>query len=148
MKTVNIVEDAPTRIAMVEKRLHKKIPFIRKEIAPPTYFGHQQAAAVLVGYGSTFGVLQEVCAHLGEKHRIGMLHFAEVWPFPLLEKFDYVALLKLAAHTICVENNATGQFAKLMRMETGFEFSARINKYDGRPFLVDTLLGEINDHLR
>ncbi len=77
-----------------------------------------------------------------------MLHFTEVWPFPLLEKFDYVALLKQAALTICVENNATGQFAKLMRMETGFECSARINKYDGRPFLIDTLLGEINDHLR
>jgi len=143
----HIIEDAPTRIAMVEKRLHKKMPFIRQEIASPTYIGHQQAMVVLVAYGSTFGVLQEVYALLAKKHRIGMLHFTEVWPFPLVEKFDYVALLKQAAHTICVENNATGQFAKLMRMETGFEFSARINKYDGRPFLVDTLLGEINDHL-
>lgn len=144
----HIIEDAPTRIAMVEKRLHQKMPLIRQEIAPPTYIGHQQAAAVLVGYGSTLGVLQEVYALLGEKQRIGLLHFTEVWPFPLLEKFDYVALLKQAALTICVENNATGQFVKLMRMETGFECSARINKYDGRPFLVDTLLGEINEHLQ
>ncbi len=144
----HIIEDAATRIAMVEKRFHKKMPLIRQEIAPPAYIGHQQAVAVLVGYGSTSGVLQEVCSHLAEKYRIGMLHFNEVWPFPLLEKFDYLALLKQAALTICIENNATGQFANLMRMETGFEFTVRINKYDGRPFLVDTLLGEINEYLQ
>ena len=144
----HIIEDAQTRIAMVKKRLHKKMPLLRQEIAPPTYLGSRQATTVLVGYGSTFGVLQEVYARLAEKHRLGILHFTEVWPFPLLDKFDYVALLKQAAITICVENNATGQFAKLMRMETGFEVAVGINKYDGRPFLVDTLLGEINDHLR
>ncbi len=144
----HLIEDAPTRIAMVAKRLHKKMPLIQQEIAPPTYFGPSQAETVLVGYGSTFGVLQEVCARLIERHLIGLLHFTEVWPFPILEKFDYVALLKQAALTICVENNASGQFAKLLRMETGFACSANINKYDGRPFLVDTLLGEINEHLR
>ena len=144
----HIIEDASTRIAMVEKRLHKKMSFLRQEIAPPTYLGDRAAEAVLVGYGSTFGVLQEVYARLAKQHRIGFLHFTEVWPFPLLEKFDYVTLLKQAPLTICVENNATGQFARLMRMETGFEFAVHINKYDGRPFLLDTLMGEINDHLR
>lgn len=144
----HIIEDAPTRVAMVEKRLHRKMPLLLHEISPPTYFGPDQAAVVLVGYGSTLGVLREVCVCLAERHRIGLLHFTEVWPFPLLEKFDYVALLKGAARTICVENNASGQFAKLLRMETGFACSERINKYDGRPFLVDTLLGEVNEHLR
>jgi len=144
----HIIEDAPTRIAMVEKRLHQKMPLLLHEISPPTYLGPDLPAAVLVGYGSTLGVLQEVWARLAEKHRIGLLHFTEVWPFPLLEKFDYVALLKGAARTICVENNASGQFAKLLRMETGFACSSRINKYDGRPFLIDPLLGEINEHLR
>lgn len=144
----HIIEDAQTRVAMVEKRLHKKMSHLRQEITIPTYFGDKQATAVLVGYGSTFGVLQEACAQLNLDHRVGFLHFAEVWPFPLLEKFDYLALLKQARLTICVENNASGQFAKLMRMETGFEFAVHINKCDGRPFLLDTLLGEIYEHLR
>jgi 2-oxoglutarate ferredoxin oxidoreductase subunit alpha len=49
--------------------------------------------------------------------------------------------------TICVENNATGQFALLMKAETGYEFNGRINRYDGRPFTLETFLGELNAHI-
>ena len=142
----HIIEDAQTRIAMVEKRLTNKMPVIRKESSPPTYYGNGQEI-LLIGYGSTYGVMKEAVDHLADRHRIGMLHFAEVCPFPLPEKFDFIALLKQAALTLCVENNATGQFASLLRQETGFTCSAGINKYDGRPFLLDTLTGEINAHL-
>jgi 2-oxoglutarate ferredoxin oxidoreductase subunit alpha len=34
-----------------------------------------------------------------------------------------------------------------MRTETGFEFTAQIHRYDGRPFTVEELAGEINGHL-
>ena len=144
----HIIEDGETRRLMVEKRISRKLPLLRQEIAPPTYHGAVQAAVILVGYGSTHGVLKEAMELLSPNHRIGMLHFSEVWPFPLVERFNYVALLKQAWVTICVENNATGQFATLLKMETGFACSARINKYDGRPFMVDTIIGEINAHLR
>jgi 2-oxoglutarate ferredoxin oxidoreductase subunit alpha len=144
----HIIEDAQTRTAMVEKRLHKKMPLLRQEIAPPTFHGDGQARILLVGYGSTYGVMKEAVDILSEKQPTGMLHFSEVCPFPLVDEFDYVAVLKQAALAVCVENNATGQFARLIRMETGFEFAACINKYDGRPFGLDTLLGEINDHLQ
>jgi 2-oxoglutarate ferredoxin oxidoreductase subunit alpha len=56
-------------------------------------------------------------------------------------------MLKNARLTICVENNATGQFARLMRAEKGYEFHARINKYDGRPFTLEGLIGELNAHM-
>jgi 2-oxoglutarate ferredoxin oxidoreductase subunit alpha len=77
-----------------------------------------------------------------------MLHFSEVYPFPLQEKFDYADLLKKASLAICIENNVSSQFARLMRAETGFKFGACINKYDGRPFGMERLLGEIDEHLR
>jgi hypothetical protein len=35
-----------------------------------------------------------------------------------------------------------------VRAETGFKFGACINKYDGRPFGMERLLGEIDEHLR
>jgi hypothetical protein len=35
-----------------------------------------------------------------------------------------------------------------MRAETGFEFRAKINKYDGRPFLLENLIGDIDAHIR
>ena len=45
--------------------------------------------------------------------------------------------------TICIENNATGQFARLMKAETGYSFNGFINKYDGRPFTLEELVKEI-----
>jgi len=144
----HIIEDAQTRIKMVQKRLFKKLPSITKEIAPPSFHGHRQPQIVLVGYGSTYGVMREAVDHLGKTLEIGMLHFSELYPFPLIEPFDYLALLRQATHTICVENNASGQFARLVRAETGIEFSSSINKYDGRPFSVNNLLEEINGILQ
>lgn len=144
----HIIEDAKTRNMMVEKRYHKKIPLIKQEITPPSLHGAKKPDIVLTGYGSTFGVIKEAVEHLADEHTIAMLHFSEVYPFPMRNNFDYVEMLNKAKLTICIENNASGQFAQLMRMETGFEFDARINKFDGRPFGLDYLLGEINAYLR
>jgi hypothetical protein len=32
-----------------------------------------------------------------------------------------------------------------MKTERGYEFTEHINRYDGRPFLLEELLGEVND---
>ncbi len=144
----HIIEDGLTREKMVEKRFLKKMPLLNQEIAPPTHYGDRQTKILLVGYGSTYGPMKEAVDHLSGEHSIGMLHFSEVYPFPLLEKFDYADLLKKASLAICIENNVSSQFARLMRAETGFKFGACINKYDGRPFGMERLLGEIDEHLR
>ncbi len=144
----HIVEDALTRVNMVEKRLFKKMPLIRKEIAPPFLYGDHDPRVVLTGWGSTYGVMKEAVDALATTTSIAMLHFSEVFPLPHRERFDYVRFLERAKHSLCVENNATGQFSRLMRSETGFEFSGHIHKYDGRPFTVEGLTGEINDYLR
>ena len=54
----HIIEDAETRIKMVQKRLLKKVPLIRKEIAPPLLYGNSAPEIVLAGWGSTYGVMQ------------------------------------------------------------------------------------------
>jgi 2-oxoglutarate ferredoxin oxidoreductase subunit alpha len=143
----HIVEDAETRIAMVEKRFLKKMPLIKREIAPPFLYGDREPRVVIAGWGSTYGVMREVVDVLSPKVRIAMLHFSEVFPLPLREQFDYVGFLNKAKRTICIEQNASGQFSRLMRAETGFEFSAGVHRYDGRPFSVEQLIGEINGHL-
>jgi 2-oxoglutarate/2-oxoacid ferredoxin oxidoreductase subunit alpha len=143
----HIVEDAATRIRMMEKRLFKKLPLIRNEIAPPELYGDQDAHIVLTGWGSTYGVMKEAVDELKQSLRIAMLHFSEVFPLPDLMLFDYVAFLKKAKLPLCIEHNATGQFSRLLRAETGFAFKARILKYDGRPFTIEELIGEIHGHL-
>jgi 2-oxoglutarate ferredoxin oxidoreductase subunit alpha len=91
--------------------------------------------------------MKEAVDILSKSTSIAMLHFSEIFPLPDRERFDYLRLLEKAKLPICIENNATGQFARLLRSETGFEFKAQIHKYDGRPFTVEEMTGEINDHL-
>jgi 2-oxoglutarate ferredoxin oxidoreductase subunit alpha len=143
----HLVEDAETRVKMVEKRLLKKLPLIQREIGPPLFYGDADPEIVLVGWGSTYGVIREAVHELSGKQKIAMLHFSEIFPFPGTDGFDYLALLRNAKKAICIEQNATGQFARLMRAETGFEFTQMINRYDGRPFTVENLLGELHVHI-
>ncbi|OFW58574.1 MAG: 2-oxoacid:ferredoxin oxidoreductase subunit alpha [Candidatus Solincola sediminis] len=143
----HIVEDAETRNEMVRKRTIKKLQLIRNEIAPPLLYGSRDPNVILIGWGSTYGVIREVIDRLSPEENIAMMHFSQLSPFPDLEREGHLQLLNQAAIAICIENNATGQLAGLIRAETGFQLSARINKYDGRCFLLDDLLEEINDHL-
>lgn len=145
----HIVEDAETRIKMVEKRLFKKLHLIKQEIEPPLFYGDQKPEIVIVGWGSNYGVMKEIVEILSEKKNIAMLHFSEIYPFSSSEHINrYLTILNNAKFTVCIENNATGQFARLMRTETGYEFKNKINKYDGRPFTTEGLLGELNAYIR
>jgi 2-oxoglutarate ferredoxin oxidoreductase subunit alpha len=144
----HIVEDAATRVKMVQKRLFNKLPLIESEVAPPFVYGDHKPQVVIVGWGSTYGVMKETVDALSKSQRIAMLHFSELFPFPNRSKFDYIRFLRYAKQTICIENNATGQFARLTRAETGYEFDTHIHKFDGRPFTVEALVGEIHDNLR
>lgn len=139
----HIVEDAGTRVKMVDKRLFKKMSRIRKEIEPPSVYGSPKPEVVIAGWGSTYGVMREAVDALSEYKDIAMLHFSEIYPFPPVNKFNYLDILKKAKLTVCVENNATGQFARLMKSETGYAFNRLINRYDGRPFTLDGLREEI-----
>lgn len=123
------------------------MPLIQKEIAPPMLFGASDPEIVLVGWGSTYGVIREVVQELSGRQKIAMLHFSEIFPFPGTDVFDYLSLLRNAKKSICIEQNATSQFARLMRAETGFAFSETINRFDGRPFTVEDLLGELHVHI-
>ncbi len=144
----HMIEDAAGRIAMVEKRLLRKMPLIRKEMAPPALFGPSDADIVIAGWGSTYGIMRDAVATLLADRKIAILHFSELYPFPSTELFDYLALLNNAKQTICVEQNATGQFARLLRAETGHKFSDSIHRYDGRPFTSESLTGELIAKIR
>ena len=143
----HIIEDASIRVKMVEKRLLKKLPLVKDQISPPSFYGDENPDILITGWGSTYGVIKEVVDILSKNRSVALLHFTEVHPFPLISRFDYIEKLCNAKLTICVENNATGQFERLMNAETGYSFRANIHKYDGRPFLVEGLLGEIDAHI-
>jgi len=150
----HIVEDAETRVKMVDKRLFKKLPLIRQEMEPPALYGDSNPEVVIAGWGSNYGIMKEAVDELsfplnkgGRRGDIAMLHFSEIYPFPSTDKYDYLNVLKNAKTAICIENNATGQFARLLKAETGFVFDAAINKFDGRPFMLEELIKEIKSRL-
>ncbi|RME66507.1 MAG: 2-oxoacid:acceptor oxidoreductase subunit alpha, partial [Nitrospirae bacterium] len=137
----HIIEDAETRIKMVQKRLHMKLPQLKEEALEPKYLGPERPDVVLLCWGSTYGVVREVSEATGT----GMLHFSQVWPIAL--KDNWLSILREARKVIAVEQNATGQFARLLRSETSFQVDEIITKYDGRPFLYEELLEEVKKRI-
>lgn len=137
----HIIEDAETRIKMMQKRLFKKQSAIRAEISQPIRYGVDKPEIVLTGWGSTYGILKETVDKLNAGGaNAAVLYFSEIYPLP---DGDYIEYLQAAKRTVCVEGNATGQFSSLVRMTTGYAFSQRITRYDGRPITVDYILREL-----
>lgn len=143
----HIDEGVETRLRMTEKRLFKKMPLIRGEIAPPALHGSDNPENVVICWGSMFGVVKEAVDTLSTTKSVAMLYFSELWPFPSTEKFNFMKILRGAKTVVCAEMNATGQFARLIRAETGFQCKALISRYDGRPFTTEKMIGEINAHI-
>lgn len=117
-----ISEDPLNRTEMHLKRL-RKLDTIRKELIEPEYIGHENADHILVGFGSTEGALK---AFVKDHPEYAALVFGDVYPLPI----DRIESLK-DKKLINVELNATGQLARLIRMETGIKFDESILKFDG-----------------
>lgn len=137
----HITEDGEIRIQMVKKRFHKKMAGLSQKIEPPVALNIKNAHTVILGFGSTFGVIKEA-VELNPKDKIGFIHLPQVWPFPSQKITE---LLKKAKKIITVENNAAGQLAKLLRRETGIKADNSILKFDGRPFDLDLLLQKLKE---
>lgn len=135
----HITEDARIRTMMVEKRFYKKMAGLSKEIEKPKAFDVKGADCILIGFGSTYGVLKEAKESITNK-KIGFIHLPQVWPFPTAE---IIELLKEAKKIIVVENNAGAQLARLLKRETGIEAGRSLLKFDGRPFNLDFLIQHI-----
>jgi 2-oxoglutarate ferredoxin oxidoreductase subunit alpha len=138
----HIDETAPTRIQMVEKRLKKSLR-MKEETVPPFVYGDHHPDIVIACWGSLYGIVRESVDELAASYGVAMLHFSELQPFPGTGKFDYLAFLERAKLTVCVEQNATGQFARLMKSETGYEFTEQVLRFDGRPFTIEGLVKEL-----
>jgi len=132
-----IIEDGPTRKAMVDKRM-KKHGLLLKDVLAPELFGAKNYKKLIIGWGSTFHVIREAMEELKDPD-MAFLYFSQVYPFPDVA----VDLIKKANEVICIENNATGQFAQLLRREIGLAVGRKILKYNGSPFSVEELVRQI-----
>lgn len=138
----HLTEDLQVRKKMVEKRL-RKIRGIKKEIIPPQFAGELQSDLLFISWGSTQGAVREAAEILRlQGHKVSTLHFSQVWPL-LPEQFQ--KYFGGAKKIVCIEGNATGQFASLLRRESGLEVSSRISRYDGLPITPEYILGKLEE---
>jgi len=137
-----ITENMDVRTKMVKKRL-RKLSEIKKEIIPPELVGEKDYKILVIGWGSIYHIIKEAIENIGRKD-ISFLHFKQVFPL----HNDTVKYLKKAEKTIIVENNATSQFAKLIRQQTGFDIRYKILQFNGLPFSVETIKKEIKQMIK
>ena len=132
------------RRKMVEKRA-RKLDGILNDIPPPRLEGPEDAEVTLIGWGSTYGVIQEALEQLGEQGvAANQLPIKWIVPFHA----DAVSeILSRCKRTIIVENNHSGQFFRYLRSETGFTVDGHIRKYDGEPFMPHHIVEGVLEQL-
>jgi len=136
----HISEDHGVRIAMMDKRL-RKMDILKQEVVAPALDGEKDAELLLVSWGSSQGPVLEAGALLrGQGRKVACLHFSQVWP---LVPNQFLDILQAAGEVVCVEGNATGQFARLIQREAGFAINRRIARYDGLPFTARYILDRL-----
>ncbi len=125
------IESAEARITMHEKRMRKLGPMAQEVDVAASYPG-DDAEYALVCWGSTLGPVREAVDLLrAERMRVSMVHLTELCPFP---RDSAVARLSNCRRVFTVENNSTGQLARLLCRETRIAPHGEILKFDGRPF--------------
>lgn len=140
----NIIEDGAARRRMMDKRM-RKLKGLAEEMDEPEEYGDPEAELLLLGWGSTYGALREAVDELNAAGRkAALLHFSDLWPLP---RKRLAARLPGVRRSFCVENNASGQLAALIRGETGLSVDHLVLKYDGRPFLPLEIIEEVEKHV-
>ncbi len=130
-----IISDVFTNTAIrrkVNEKRMRKLDGVLDELEPPQLEGPEDAEVTLIGWGSTWGVIRETIEQLeAQGIKANQLHFSYLLPFHSKEALQ---ILNKCNKTIVVELNATGQFARHLKAETGFSITDTILKYDGEPF--------------
>ena len=140
----DVYTDTVRRKKMVDKRA-RKMAGILAALPPPELQGPRDADVTLVGWGSTWGALVDAVARLNlEGISTNHLQIKFLMPFHAAE---VGSILRASRRVIVVENNYSGQFAHLLRAETGIAAHGHIRKYDGEPFEPKHIVAGVKDIL-
>lgn len=136
-EAAHITESAEVRVTMHSKRM-KKMEGVQREAFMPTEIGDvKKSDTLVVCFGSNYGVVEEALEILS-RDNVAALHFHQVYPLPEKAK-KFFTRKKI----IVLENNFSGQFANLLRMEYGIKITEKILKYDGSPFSVEEVVEKL-----
>lgn len=138
----HITESMEVRSKMVDKRFTHKLKKLKEEAIEPDLLGGSNYKILIIGWGSTYGTIIEALNILNSD-LFSFLHFKQVYPIhPNTGEY-----LKKAEKIIIFENNVSGQFANLIRSETGFNVDKKVLKYDGIPFSVEEVVESLENYM-
>lgn len=136
-ETGYINEDFDIRTKMVQKRLQKLV-LLKTEVIAPEFIGEEGYKTLIVSWGSNYHVVKEAL-ELMKLDDIAYLHFSQVYPLSQ----GALSYFTKAQKIIVIENNATGQFAKVLKQELNINIDETILKYNGMPFAVEEVVAAI-----
>ncbi|MFA4831134.1 MAG: 2-oxoacid:acceptor oxidoreductase subunit alpha [Patescibacteria group bacterium] len=128
-------ESAEMRKKMADKR-QRKMKLIESEIPVQPIFGDKKARIGLISWGSNKGPILEAMKELDD---VKFMHLNWLWPFPARQVKEFTDSVK---RIVCLECNATGQLAGLIKEQVGIEVE-RVLKYDGRGFWPGEILERV-----
>lgn len=135
----HITENHGVRVDMVDKRL-AKYAAVRQDAQAPELYGPEDYDTLIISWGSTGPIVREALRRI-RRPGTSLLHFRQVYPLhPKTPEY-----LAKARRRVMVEGNATAQFERLLRAETGYGARDRILKYDGLQFTVDELVQKFEE---
>jgi len=107
-------EEPENRVKMIEKRM-RKLTSAQKDLIPPKMYGEKETKLGIIGFGSTFGPIQEAIWQLKEKGiPAKYLRMRTLWPFPSREVERFVEGCR---KIFVVENNYSGQLGSLVKSQ-------------------------------
>ncbi len=129
----HITESSHVRTNMVNKRL-KKMDALIREALPPEWIGPKDCETLVICWGSTVHIVFESVRNVNLE-KMAVLHFKQVYPIaPSVSD-----LIKKPKRLVMVENNATAQFAQIIKTQLNIDIPIKLLKYDGLAFSVEEL---------
>ena len=140
---------SPQMHVRMTRRRSDKIRRLAAELPPLEIYGAADAATLLVGWGSTRGVIRSVVDQsISSGEPMASIHLRHLNPLPpgLAEKFAaYRNVLVVELNEGGV--NGCGQLGRLLRAETCLPQIRGITKSDGASFRVGEVLGRVREIL-
>lgn len=141
-------ENPQNRVAMMNKRFRK----VKNLDVPGVHYeGADQPEVLLVGFGSTYGPIQAARRQLESSGlSVGHAHIRVLQPFP---EEEFLAKAATARKVVVIENNATGQLMKLIKLSGVYGKEPGVTpdklesvlKYDGNPFLPEEIVQGVKE---
>lgn len=139
-------EEPENRTRMMQKRM-RKLKSAAKDLIPPKIWGERDAELGIIGFGSTFGPIQEAMEQLKEEGiKSKHLQMRTLWPFPTERVGQFMADCR---KIFIVENNFAGQLSSLVKSQVKSTVEIRnILKYSGQSFRPVEISAQIQEALQ